>query len=607
MLASQICAKFVVSVQILKSRVRQKQPNQVSIYPTQAISLTMGLSTNDRYDRQVRLWGLHGQSKCLNSNICLINADSLGTEILKGLCLAGIGSFTILDSHKVVADDIGSSFIPRSCFGKSRASSVKQVLLNLNEDVKGEAYPLESFLPRSAKRYEETDLSSIFPDEHKFFSQFNCVIASGQLSIAEVELLSKICWTLSCPLILCKSIGFYGMFRSQIKDHVVIETHPDNVLTDFSLDRPFPNLKKYFDNIDLDDEANSDKISSYPYVVIVYKYLRKWQEQHGYPTDQIPQTFNEKRDLRALIEADLRVMNQRRKNSSHEDNQETISAQTVPYENFLDACKATNSCFTLDSKTCPAAVNDIFNSRYVDESPTPCHSRFWLIIRALRDFVKKNNGRLPISGSIPDMTSSSEEYLKLQSIYNLKAKEDVDEVFGFVQNIMSENTSLSTGSLYDETKLICKHVRDLQLINTEPIFREYTFKERAFSEVEEEDEFLVISLCLRALDTFFYSTYSRLPGCQDAQVETDLANLKDCVKQLIGKNLNRLKFLDQCLYEVCRFGGAELHATSAFLGGCIAQEVIKLLTNQYVPIDNTLVYNATSASVKTFRLSDILA
>ena len=43
-----------------------------------------------------RLWGEHGQNLLENSQICLINASALGTEILKGLVLPGIGSFTIV-------------------------------------------------------------------------------------------------------------------------------------------------------------------------------------------------------------------------------------------------------------------------------------------------------------------------------------------------------------------------------------------------------------------------------------------------------------------------------------------------------------------------------
>nr|CAI5842278.1 unnamed protein product [Callosobruchus analis] len=61
-----------------------------------------------KYDRQLRLWGDHGQKLLENSKVCLINATALGTEVLKSLVLPGIGSFTIVDGEKITDEDIGS-------------------------------------------------------------------------------------------------------------------------------------------------------------------------------------------------------------------------------------------------------------------------------------------------------------------------------------------------------------------------------------------------------------------------------------------------------------------------------------------------------------------
>lgn len=561
----------------------------------------------ERYDRQVRLWGNHGQNKCSNSKICLINADSLGIEILKGLCLAGIGSFAILDSHKVTYDDIGCSILPHSCLGKNRAESAKNALLELNGDVKGEDYPLEVYLPHAINNSQNLDTSIEIEYNHIFWKQFNCVIASGFLHIDQITRLSKICWQISCPLIFCKSIGFYGSFRSQIKEHLVVETHPDNVLPDFGLDKPFPDLEDYFDSINLEDDEALDKINSYPYVVIVYKYLKKWQKLGGLPQDRVPISHSEKKALKDLINEGLKDLTKKRQTRSV-NNQESMIEQVLPFENFMEAIKAINSCFAITRVYLEdeSPIKAIFNHPHVTESATQSRSKFWLIIKALKEFIlTKNGGRLPISGTIPDMTSSSQEYIKLQAVYSKRAKEDVDAVFSRVQNMASSNTTSINGTLYEETKLICKHIRNLQLINSEPIYEDYVSKTRCFKLDEEEDELFAIGLCLMAVDLFL-STFGRLPGCQDIQVETDISKLKDCVKLIFGKNSNRLKYMDQCLYEVCRYGGAELHATSAFMGGCIAQEVIKVITNQYVPVDNTLVYSALSAMTKAFKLNDMV-
>ena len=44
--------------------------------------------------------------------------------------------------------------------------------------------------------------------------------------------------------------------------------------------------------------------------------------------------------------------------------------------------------------------------------------------------------------------------------------------------------------------------------------------------------------------------------------------------------------------EVARWGASEVHTVGSVIGGVAAQEAIKLLTRQFVPLDGTLVYNA---------------
>lgn len=54
--------------------------------------------------------------------------------------------------------------------------------------------------------------------------------------------------------------------------------------------------------------------------------------------------------------------------------------------------------------------------------------------------------------------------------------------------------------------------------------------------------------------------------------------------------------------EVARAKGGELHNISALTGGMIAQEVIKIITKQYIPIDNTCVFDGITSRVQIFRL-----
>ena len=56
------------------------------------------------------LWGDCGQTALESSHVCLINATSLGTEILKSLVLPGIRALTIID-NKVVTEEELKSFV----------------------------------------------------------------------------------------------------------------------------------------------------------------------------------------------------------------------------------------------------------------------------------------------------------------------------------------------------------------------------------------------------------------------------------------------------------------------------------------------------------------
>lgn len=54
--------------------------------------------------------------------------------------------------------------------------------------------------------------------------------------------------------------------------------------------------------------------------------------------------------------------------------------------------------------------------------------------------------------------------------------------------------------------------------------------------------------------------------------------------------------------EVARAGGGELHNTSALTGGMVAQEIIKIITKQYIPIDNTCIFDGISSRCQVLRL-----
>lgn len=58
----------------------------------------------------------------------------------------------------------------------------------------------------------------------------------------------------------------------------------------------------------------------------------------------------------------------------------------------------------------------------------------------------------------------------------------------------------------------------------------------------------------------------------------------------------------QAAHEVARAEGGELHNIAALTGGMVAQELIKIITKQYIPIDNTCIFDGIASRCQVLRL-----
>ena len=61
-------------------------------FPPQATEMQTNAkeAKQKRYDRQLRLWGEHGQEAMEECSVCLLNASACGSEALKNLVLPGV-------------------------------------------------------------------------------------------------------------------------------------------------------------------------------------------------------------------------------------------------------------------------------------------------------------------------------------------------------------------------------------------------------------------------------------------------------------------------------------------------------------------------------------
>ncbi|KAL3860740.1 hypothetical protein ACJMK2_010815 [Sinanodonta woodiana] len=525
---------------------------------------------NNKYDRQLRLWGDHGQAALETTRVCLINATATGTEIMKNLILPGIGSFTVVDGQKVLGEDAGNNFfLTKDSIGKSRAKVATDLLAELNEDVHGD------FLEEDAEKLLDSN-----PD---FFSQFSIVVATNLCERA-LSKLSNHLWSKNVPLLVCRCYGFIGYMRLFIKEHTVFESHPDNTHEDLRLDRPFPALVQYCDSLHLETMTSKDH-SHTPWLVILYKYLQEWKKQHNC---KAPNDYKERNKLKEML-----------KKGIHRNEEGVLEDE----ENFEEAIRSTNMAL-VPSKV-PSEVEKIFN----DPSCTNLHSEssaFWIMARALKDFVdNEGEGALPVRGTIPDMTADSERYIQLQQVYRKKAAEDASKVSQRVQQLLHSIGKVGLISEH-EIKTFCRNAAFVRVVRCRSLVEEYDNKSTKLQELvlhldDEEPDDAVFYVLLRAVDRF-YEEYNAYPGWYNDQVETDVSKLKACLTKLLQDWGLSLNIKDDYIHEICRFGAAELHTVSAFIGGVAAQEVIKVITRQFVPFNNTYIYNAMKQTSITLEL-----
>lgn len=85
---------------------------------------------------------------------------------------------------------------------------------------------------------------------------------------------------------------------------------------------------------------------------------------------------------------------------------------------------------------------------------------------------------------------------------------------------------------------------------------------------------------------------------------TSAASADDIIAAVYEKApaLKNNERLAQVAQELARAAGGELHNISAVIGGMVAQEIIKIITKQYIPIDNTCIFDGIESRCQVLRL-----
>lgn len=509
----------------------------------------------DRYDRQIRLWNSNGQHALANAALCLVNVSSAATETLKNIVLPGVHSVTIIDPQttsastdlqKVKLRNLKSNyFYTPEVQSEYIAENIASNLAKLNSDV-------------SNIRAITQPLHTLIEDQN-FWLQFDCVVYSVDEQTEKLfPALSDLLWNLKIPLIRISSIGFYAYYAVQFNQLNIIETH-QNDLVDLRLDSPWPELQAYIDTIDISHASNPENYYKYPYSIILMKLFQNKNTQLN------------TREIRKQIQ-NLYL--------------------TKDETNLIEASK---KAYLLMKKSSDLSVD---TRELFDNIPllTENTSLFWILVSSLKHFYD-TFGQLPLSGVLSDMESDSVKYKELKDIYHEKFLNDKMYIINHsVQLLKSLNRS--PAELIDNDHLVvlfvknCKH---LKILNGTKFTSNIDSVLRLLPENDNSQLYLAFKIFEK-----FVTTEKRFPtpNLNDQSKLRTLAISTLCIDQ----NLKSFpEGLDKLLDEISRYQGDEIHNISAVIGGITGQEIIKLLTNQYIPVDNTLVFDGINGKAHVFK------
>ncbi|CAK7245342.1 MAG: hypothetical protein STHCBS139747_006920 [Sporothrix thermara] len=527
------------------------------IVAAQTPPILHGPSEKERkYDRQLRLWAASGQAALESANILVVNAGS-GTvvvETLKNLILPGIGRFTIYDDAVVDEADLGVNFfLDEASLGQSRAKSCTELLLELNPEVEGDWHP---------KPQSGLDLAGLLESS----PTYTMILYAHPVPQDVFDLLQRYGEANKTPLVSVHSAGFYSYFRIRLPGAFpIVDTHPDETATtDLRLLAPWPELTEFASELTADiDELDAHEHGHIPYIAILLHFLERWRADHD---GKDPLTYKEKTAFRQTV-----AEGARRNNPEGGE------------ENFDEAVAAVLR--NIDRPSLPSGLREVFE---YEPKGFETKSGFWIIAQAVKQFYEDHRA-LPLSGKVPDMKAQSKVYVKLQTIYKNKARKDAAEVLATVQ-ASPGGKDIDPG----EVDLFCKNAAFVKLINATPPGENRLIK--VFEQEMANDENAEIMMAPLSLAPIYLALQATARASSSSAEE-----ILEQIDQLVpgASKHERVAMVAQ---ELARTGGGELHNISALTGGMVAQEMIKIITKQYVPIDNTCIFDGITSRCQILRL-----
>jgi amyloid beta precursor protein binding protein 1 len=428
-----------------------------------------------------------------------------------------------------------------------------------------------------------------------------------------VSLVASIAWASNIPLINIKTNGFVGMCRLQLQHHDIIESKL-NVDSKFDLRvaNPFPELEEFFRSFQFDYDTgtvNDEDIAHIPYVVILYHTMQLWKRRGN----ELPlKTKALKDQFNALVASWV-----------------PASVNINDLVNFEEATKQLNVLNCTKPCVLPDDVLDLMN-KIVEAPLDPLnHTSFEILVRSLYTFISTYCD-IPLSGKVPDMHASSQLFIALQQIFKNKANEDRRKFYDIVAQQLLQLQRDPNAITKDDVDVFCSNLFDLTRLVTRSLDDELThvdsnaITEALYEPYQDAAQTPILYyICLRCVDSFRVK-HNYYPGTHSLthslshpsltfllihsgeiseRLDSDVGLLWDEIATFSSTNRLDIPALTvDHAKEMVRYGNSQLHITAAFMGGIVSQEAVKVITQQYIPINNTYIYNGICSVSATHTL-----
>ncbi|RYG50837.1 hypothetical protein EON66_11430 [archaeon] len=119
---------------------------------------------------------------------------------------------------------------------------------------------------------------------------------------------------------------------------------------------------------------------------------------------------------------------------------------------------------------CSDEVAAILASPQADALSADCNP-YWIVVAALREFMAET-GHLPLSGSVHDMTTTTESYLACQRLYAAAAAADLESVTQRVAALCAKHHITADHVSNDLIRRMCRFACTLRVVPQHSILEE---------------------------------------------------------------------------------------------------------------------------------------